>query len=96
MQTTLRLNDAIFREAKTEAAKEGLTLTRFLEEALTIRVRAGREAKAQPPLVIPVFDSGARLPKSFNLTSAIRESGIGEDQVALKRILHPASKARRS
>jgi len=34
MQTTLRINDDIYREAKAEAARSGMTLTRFIEEAL--------------------------------------------------------------
>ena len=34
MQTTLRIDDAIYREAKAEAARLGITLTAFIEEAL--------------------------------------------------------------
>lgn len=39
MQTTLRLDDDLYREAKAEAARSGMTLTRFLEEALRLRLR---------------------------------------------------------
>jgi len=39
MQTTLRLDDELYREAKMAAAREGVTLTRFLEDALRNRVR---------------------------------------------------------
>ncbi len=38
MQTTLRLDDHIYREAKAKAAREGITLTRFLEEGLRMRL----------------------------------------------------------
>jgi len=38
MQTTLRIDDSLYREAKAEAAREGLTLTRFLEEGLRLRL----------------------------------------------------------
>lgn len=38
MQTTLRINDRLYREAKTEAARQGLTLTRFLEEGIRLRL----------------------------------------------------------
>lgn len=41
MQTTLRINDDIYREAKAEAAREGVTLTRFLESALLLKLRKG-------------------------------------------------------
>lgn len=39
MQTTLRINDALYREAKAEAARLGITLTRFIEDALREHVR---------------------------------------------------------
>ncbi|MEM7698538.1 MAG: hypothetical protein AAF236_09060 [Verrucomicrobiota bacterium] len=35
MQTTLRIDDAIYREAKANAALRGVTLTKYLEDALT-------------------------------------------------------------
>jgi hypothetical protein len=34
VQTTLRINDNIYREAKAEAARIGITLTQFIEKAL--------------------------------------------------------------
>jgi hypothetical protein len=40
MQTTLRLPDEIYRAAKAKAAEEGITLTRFLEEGLKLRIEA--------------------------------------------------------
>ncbi len=39
MQTTLRIDDEIYREAKAKAAREGVTLTRFLEEGLRLRLK---------------------------------------------------------
>ena len=38
MRTTLDLDDAVLREAKKVAAREGKTLTRVVEEALRDRV----------------------------------------------------------
>jgi hypothetical protein len=38
MQTTLRIDDRLYREAKAEAARSGLSLTRFLEEGLRLRL----------------------------------------------------------
>jgi len=38
MQTTLRINDDIYREAKAMAARSGLSLARFIEEALKERI----------------------------------------------------------
>jgi hypothetical protein len=79
MQTTLRINDAIFREAKAEAAREGMTLTRFLEEALAFRVRVGRHQETSVGADLPVFDSGKRLSASYDLTSAIRAADEEQD-----------------
>lgn len=38
MQTTLRVDDEIYRAAKAQAASQGETLTRFIEEALRERI----------------------------------------------------------
>ena len=38
MQTTLRIDDSLYREAKAGAARDGITLTRFIEEALRLRI----------------------------------------------------------
>lgn len=40
MQTTLRIDDQVYRSAKAEAARRGVTLTRFIEEALRARIDA--------------------------------------------------------
>ncbi len=47
MQTTLRIRDDIYRQAKAEAARVGLTLTRFIEEALRARIERGTPADSQ-------------------------------------------------
>lgn len=46
MQTTLRIDDRTYREAKAEAARRGMTLTRFIEEALRRHVASGPEQGA--------------------------------------------------
>jgi len=38
MQTTLRIRDDVYRAAKAQAASEGETLTRFIEETLRERI----------------------------------------------------------
>ena len=38
MQTTLRIDDHLYLDAKAEAAREGVTLTRFLEEGIRLRL----------------------------------------------------------
>lgn len=46
MQTTLRIDDQIFREAKAEAARLGVTLTRFIEDALRERVESAADSSS--------------------------------------------------
>lgn len=43
MQTTLRLDDATYREAKAEAARLGVTVTRYIEDALRQRIALGNK-----------------------------------------------------
>lgn len=38
MQTTLRIQDPLYREAKAEAARAGMSLTKFIEEGLRMRL----------------------------------------------------------
>ncbi len=51
MQTTLRIDDSIYRQAKAEAAREGITLTKFIEEALRLRLGNGPTTSAPQPMV---------------------------------------------
>ena len=47
MKTTLNLNDQVLRQAKRRAARDGITLTRFVEDALRDRLAGPRSRK--PP-----------------------------------------------
>ena len=47
MRTTIRLADALLREAKREAARSGITLTAIIEESL--RERLARSAASAEP-----------------------------------------------
>jgi hypothetical protein len=69
--TTLRIDDNLYRRAKAEAAREGITLTRFIEEALELRLQQGPTAPKEP-IALPTFAAGS----GFDL-------GLGE----LKRLL---------
>jgi len=56
MQTTLRIDDRLYREAKAEAAREGVSLTRFLEEGLRLRLEK-KPATAAAPHTFRVFEA---------------------------------------
>jgi hypothetical protein len=47
MQTTLRINDKLYREAKAEAARTGITLTEFIENALKSQLRKSADSGHQ-------------------------------------------------
>ena len=49
MQTTLRINEEIYRQAKAKAARDGITLTKFIEEALCLRLE---QASANPSVIL--------------------------------------------
>ena len=45
MKTTLNLNDRILQQAKGRAAQEGMTLTRFVEDALRAKLMTATSGK---------------------------------------------------
>ena len=45
MKTTLNLNEQVLRQAKSRAAREGITLSRFVEDAVRARLAAVRDGK---------------------------------------------------
>ncbi len=47
MQTTLRIDDQVFRNAKAEAARLGVTLTRFIEDALRERIAKRKDRESE-------------------------------------------------
>ena len=49
MQTTLRIDEQVYRNAKAEAARLGVTITCFIEDALRERIarRNGADASVQ-------------------------------------------------
>ncbi len=55
MQTTLRIDDQIYREAKAEAARGGITLTRFLEEALRLKLDKRDSPAPGVPHPFPIY-----------------------------------------
>jgi antitoxin component of RelBE/YafQ-DinJ toxin-antitoxin module len=69
MQTTLRIDDEIYREAKAEAAREGITLTKFIEEALRLRL----ERVAAKP------DEMSELPTSSDSVQAYHGNEVRRD-----------------
>ena len=57
MTTTLRINEELYRQAKAAAAKEGVTLTRFIEEGLKLRI-SSLASQPRGKVKLHAFDSG--------------------------------------
>ena len=62
MQTTLRIDDELYREAKAEAARQGVTLTRFLEEGMRLRLQKARSTSAHVPTRFRTYRQGKPFP----------------------------------
>ena len=59
MATTLRIDDQLYREAKAAAARQGITITRFIEDALRWKLRSGCAVHAREPVALPTYAAGA-------------------------------------
>jgi hypothetical protein len=55
MQTTLRIQDELYREAKSEAARQGVTLTRFLEDAIRMKLQQKPTQSPGHPHPFPMY-----------------------------------------
>jgi hypothetical protein len=59
MQTTLRIDDQIYRRAKAKSGEMGLSLTRFFEEAVEERLTRLEERRMEPVRLPVSSASGA-------------------------------------
>lgn len=66
MRTTLNLPDPLMREVKAEAAREGITLTQLVTEALEQRVR-GHNSRPEPLQIRP-FRGGSGMRPGVDLS----------------------------
>ena len=55
MKTTLDLNDQLLADAKALAARQRMSLTRLIEEALQLRLRAQAASTPRRRVRLPVF-----------------------------------------
>ena len=64
MTTTLRINDDLYRKAKVAAAGEGITLTKFIEEGLELRIASPPSKTPPKTITLRTFGSGKPLDMS--------------------------------
>ena len=80
MQTTLRLDDDLYRRAKTKAAAAGQSLTQFLEDAIRQHLHVTRRP-AQRRVRLPVSSAMTKLAKGFQtLEEAIEGAELEADR----------------
>lgn len=77
MQTTLRIDDDIYRRAKAKSGELGLSITRFFEEAVEERLTRLDKRSAEP-IVLPV-SSAAGPPLSTEIFVKRRQKVELED-----------------
>ena len=81
MQTTLRLDDELFRRAKSQAAAKGISLTKLVEEAIQEHLNKPALAPRQKRLRLPVSTSTGGLAPGFSaLEEAIAAADLADDQ----------------
>ncbi len=68
MKTMVVLNEAIHRQAKGYAARQGLSLSRLVEEGLRLRLNAPATANHTNLLPLPVFKGKGGLCQGVDLS----------------------------
>jgi len=80
MQTTLRLADELFRKAKAQAAAQGISLTRLVEEAIQEHLDKPSPRRRRR-LRLPVSTSTGGLAPGFStLGEAVAAADLAEDR----------------
>lgn len=69
MRTTLDINEKLLAKAKSAAAREKSSLTRFIEEALAMRLRGRRPGKSPRNFSIRVYRGSGGLVPGIDPTS---------------------------
>lgn len=81
MQTTLRLDDDLYRQAKAQAATLGISLTRFLEEAIREHLETPVPLPSGQQFHLPVSTAKGGLAADFStLDEAVAAADLARDQ----------------
>ena len=83
MQTTLRINDDVYRRAKAKSGELGLSLTRFFEEAVEERL-SRLEARPARRIELPVSSASGSAMSLDELKQRIESTQVEDDLECLK------------
>jgi hypothetical protein len=67
MKTTLLLDDEVHRQAKQASARLGIPLTKFVEEAIRLRIITDAARRTEPICKLPVDESKGGLQPGVDL-----------------------------
>jgi hypothetical protein len=80
MQTTLRIDDELYRRAKTEAVKQGMSLTKLIEEAVRNLLDHPAPSPRRRRLRLPVSSASGGLVEGFaSLEEAVAAADLAAD-----------------
>lgn len=88
MQTTLTIDDDLYREAQAQAARQGTTFTRLLEEGLRLRMKKGWAAGGQPHS-FRVYSTGQMDSRSWEETVRIANEEQNKQDLARLQVTAP-------
>lgn len=83
MQTTLRINDDIYRRAKAKSGELGLSLTRFFEEAVEERLMRLEERPCRR-IKLPVSSASASILSLDELKQRMETAQLDGDLSSIK------------
>jgi hypothetical protein len=80
MQTTLRLDDDLYRRAKAAAAEQGMSLTRLVEEAVRALLDRPAAGQRRKRVRLPVSSvAGGLAPGVSDLQEAVAAADLAAD-----------------
>ncbi|MGH3434330.1 MAG: ribbon-helix-helix protein, CopG family [Thermocrispum sp.] len=74
MRTTIRMDDELYREVKTQAARSGRTVASVLEDAVRAGLNVPGRRKAEPFAVRPLGFGGLRPGVDLASNRSVREA----------------------
>ncbi len=79
MRTTLNIDDALYRLAKSTAANRGCTVTSIIEESLRVALQSASAPGSLPPLLVSSKPFGLAADVDLSDNSAVRDFLDEED-----------------
>jgi hypothetical protein len=96
MPTTLRLNDELYRRAKAQAATLGISLSRFLEDAVRQHLETTAPLPRDRRFTLPVSTAvGGLAPEFSTLDEAVTSTDLARDRRQAGRPLPGSRPSRR-